>query len=351
MKFLLLPFAWLYGAVVFIRNVCYDRGLLKSRAFDVPVIVVGNLRVGGTGKTPMTLFLLSLLNQREKRTAMVSRGYGRKTNGQLQVALDHSPDEVGDEPYMIKQRFPEVQVIVDERRVRGILSGIESNEDPEVIVLDDGMQHRKVLPGLLIMLTAYHKPYYDDFLLPAGRLREPAFEANRADMIVVTKCPPKLDIHTRRSIRERIRPMHHQKVFFACETWKSLSSLWRADDTVEVSSLSDVDVLLVTGVADDQTITEQLEQHCRKVHRIAFKDHHVYTSASIDRILNSFEGIPSEQKIILTTEKDAVKLRKWSENEKFAALPVYAIQHAMALFSEDVEAFEQRIDEFIRSYH
>lgn len=351
MKFLLLPFAWIYGIVVLIRNFGYDRGLLPSRTFDLPVIVVGNLRVGGTGKTPMTIFLIELLRSKGKRTAMVSRGYGRKTSGLIHATASHTPSEIGDEPFLIKQRFPSEHVAVDENRVRGILASIESDDDPDVVVLDDGMQHRKVIPGLLIMLTAYHRPYYDDLMLPAGRLREPAFEANRADMIVVTKCPPKLDIHTRRSIRERIRPMHHQKVYFSFEAWSGLQALWSVNEVRALEHIAEEEVLLLTGVADDHTIRQRLEQYCKKVHRMAFKDHHSYTQADLDRIGVSFTGIATEKKCIITTEKDAVRLRKWSENEKFAALPIFVLQHRMELFREDVNAFEQRIDEFIRSYH
>lgn len=332
------------------RNFLYDRGFLPSTTFDIPLIVIGNLRVGGTGKTPLTIYLIQLLKNRQKQAAVISRGYGRKTSGLLKVTSEHTPDQVGDEPLLIKHRFPEHHVTVDEKRVRGITVTIESDDAPDVILLDDAMQHRKVVPGLLIMLTAYHNLYYEDYLLPAGRLREPAFEANRADIIIVTKCPANLDIHTRRSIRERIRPMHHQKVYFSSEQWLGVESIWDRR-LMPVNTLKGKEVLLVTGVADDANICLALNTLGAKVHRMAFNDHYDYQSKDIQSIIQRFEKINAKEKLILTTEKDDSKLRKWSENEKFAALPVFTLKHAVKFFQEDVEAFEERIDEYIRSYH
>ena len=348
-KFLLLPFAWLYGLVVIVRNLLYDRHLLSSRSFDIPVVAVGNLRVGGTGKTPMVVYLMKLFHSKQIRPAMVSRGFGRKTSGFRWVNADSDPTEVGDEPLMVKQGFRDSLVAVDERRARGTELVIESDDAPEVVVLDDAMQHRRITPGLLILLTAYHHPYFDDLLLPAGRLREPSFEANRADIIIVTKCPAKLDVHTRRSMKQEIKPMYHQKVFFSYEVVTHARRLFEATE-IQLSDFKNYTVFLISGLADPQPMEEMLLDQGFKVKHLRYRDHHDYTSQNITSIIDAFDQLADENKIIFTTEKDAQKLAKWRENEKYASLPIYRLEHAMKFFDDDAVGFEERMDEFIRAY-
>ncbi|MEX2597717.1 MAG: tetraacyldisaccharide 4'-kinase [Salibacteraceae bacterium] len=350
MKFLLFPFAFLYGLGVFVRNFLFDRGLLKQNTYPFPVIGVGNLRVGGTGKTPMVAYLASLLEKDKFHIAVLSRGYGRKSKGYVLASDMTEPEIMGDESYLLKSKFPKSIVAVDENRVHGIEKLRKEVDTIDVVLLDDSFQHRSVKPGFSILLTAYSKLYIDDYLLPVGRLREPAFGAARADCIVVTKCPPKLDIHTRRTIRERLRPRSHQQVFFAYEHYSALNSLTPGSNALLMDSIKNHHILLVTGLADPSWIFDHLEELTAQVVHLKFPDHHWFTEVDLDDIIQGFESIDAKNKLIITTEKDAQRLKKWIQSEKFAKLPWYSIEHQMMLFPENAKDFQKTIDEFIRSY-
>ena len=348
MNLLLLPFAWVYGLVIRVRNLLFDLGIFKSKEFDVPVITVGNLRVGGTGKTPTVIALLELLSGKSN-PAVLSRGYGRSSEGWREVNLDDDASLTGDEPLLIKQRNPEVRVAVMEQRSKGINMLLESESRPNVILLDDAMQHRWVRPGLLILLTAYHDRYTQDWLLPAGRLREHRSSAARADLIVVTKCPEKLAFDERKRIIQEVNPRPHQQVCFAFESYPGLSDL-RDSSVHDWQKIKDQSVVLVTGLADPSTLLGFIEEKCaHQVVHLPFGDHHDFKEQDLDRILEAYSNFPPGNAVILTTEKDAQRFAHWMQNQKFAALPIYAIQHLLQWFESDREVIEKRLDEFIRS--
>lgn len=295
----LLPFAWLYGLGTEVRNILYDSGILRSVEFhDIPVISVGNLSVGGTGKTPHTEYLVRLLHD-SHRVAVLSRGYRRHTKG-FQLASHASfPAVVGDEPFQMYRKFPDITVAVDEDRCHGIelLSAMfqadKLSERPACVVLDDAYQHRRVKPGLNILLVDYNHPIYHDYLLPAGRLRELRKRADRADIIIMTKCPPYVSPTEQNAIEQQLHPHHWQQVFYSTYTYSQLP---------ENSS-----VLLVTGIANPQPLEDRLTELGNDVKSIRFADHHDYTSTDIQHIRSISDG-----RIIVTTEKDDVKLREFA---------------------------------------
>lgn len=350
MKFLLSPFALLYALIVVLRNTLFDFGVLSSTSFNFPVIAVGNLRVGGTGKTPMVNYLVSMLNV-EYKVAMLSRGYGRKTKGFLKAEKNSTVYQIGDEPCLMHSKHPDTIVAVDENRVRGIELLRKSRGDaPELIVLDDAMQHRRVQPGLLIMLTAYNALFLDDYLLPVGRLREPRSCAERADAIIVTKCPFSLTSDEKNRIISRIRVYSKCPVYFSFESYKSIQPLRNNSKSIDLNVLSDYDIVLFSGLADPSHLMKWAEKKARSVVHFAYSDHHWYSESDLEKIKEAFNGIDSESKLILTSQKDAIRISKLLQIEKFADLPFYALEHEMTLFEEDHVLFEKKINDFITSY-
>lgn len=288
----LLPLSWLYGLGVSIRNQMFDYGLLKSQSFSLPVISVGNLTVGGTGKTPHTEYLVRLLSK-EYQVAVLSRGYKRKSKGFVLATADTPMTDIGDEPYQMKQKFPQIHMAVDRNRCHGIQQLREDHVKPstEVIILDDAFQHRYVQAGLNILLMDYHRLIYLDQLLPAGRLREPLSGRMRADIVIVTKCPPDITPAERQNIVQNLRLEKRQKVFF---------TTYKYPDTLK--ELSD-NPLLVTGIASPRQMVYDLNKLISKFELMSFPDHHNFTQQDIEDIRTRAAG-----RTILTTEKDATRL-------------------------------------------
>lgn len=330
-----------------LRNAFYQWGVLRSTSYDFPLIGVGNLRVGGTGKTPMVEYLVRLLRA-DHNMAMLSRGYGRKTEGYRMVELGDSAQQVGDEPAQVKQKFPGLSMAVDGNRVRGISKLKAGYPELNLLVLDDVFQHRSVKPGLMIMLTAYHQLYLDDHVLPMGRLREPKSSVWRADIIVVTKCPRNLTPVEKRGIHDRIRPKAYQQVFFTTESYCDLKTLDGKE--TEGSVGRDTSVLLVTGIASAKSVEDYVDKNFRLEKHIEFGDHHTFTQKDMQDVVQAFESIQSEKKIILTTEKDAQRLQTHLENEKFASLPVHVLPMEIKFSGDEQEAFNNMIHDYIRSY-
>lgn len=320
-------------------------GLFRSTRYDFPVIGVGNLRVGGTGKTPMVEYLIRLLGDRY-HMAMLSRGYGRKTEGFRLVQPGDSSLQVGDEPAQVKTKFPEVLVGVDGNRVRGIAKLRSHKPEMNMLVLDDVLQHRAVKPGLMIMLTSYHQLYLDDLVLPAGRLREPKSAVYRADIVVVTKCPPNITPVEKRGIQDRINPKPYQEVFFAYEKYSTLRAFGDTPTKVPLNSR----VLLLTGIAGAAGLKEHVDKTMKLGKHLSFGDHHAYTSRDVEHVVAEFDAMEGDQKIVLTTEKDAQRLMAYQQNEKFAKLPVYVQPMEIQFFEGYEEAFNEAIHEYIRSY-
>ena len=307
---LLFPISVLYGTVTFVRNKMFDCGILPSEKFDVPVICVGNLSVGGTGKTPHTEYLARLLSARY-RVAVLSRGYKRKSKGFVLADERTTARELGDEPYQIRRKFPDIKVAVDADRRNGItrLMQLPDEEKPEVIILDDAFQHRYVKPTLSLLLTDCNKLYTSDYVLPAGRLREWKSGASRADIIIVTKCKADISDEERENILRQISPSKNQRVFFTYINYGELLPVFgdRSDALMNVTS-GNPEVILLTGIANPLPLKNKVEEFSSNIDMLSFPDHHDFSEADIRSVENRLKAGKDNRKIVVTTEKDAVRL-------------------------------------------
>lgn len=345
LRYLLLPFAWLYGLVVMGRNLLFDAGVLRSRRFPLPVIAVGNLAVGGTGKTPHTEYLLRLLS--DFRVAMLSRGYGRRTVGFALATDSGRASDIGDEPAQMHRKFPEVVVAVDENRREGIeILMREQNHPIEVIVLDDAFQHRYVRAGMNLLLTDFYRRFTHDFLMPVGRLREPASGKKRADIIIVTKCPENLSADEAARIRKEMVLQAGQKMFFTTFGYGEAYPLFPQSASVAEQCLAGKPVLLVTGIAKPAPLRRYLEQTAASVTELAFPDHHNFTTIDLRRMSDALASLPQDA-VVVTTEKDAERLVEMSglDNRLRRCLLVQPIT-VRFLFGQQ-EEFNQNILDYV----
>lgn len=307
MKFLrkiAFPFSILYGLITSLRNYLYDVGLLKSTHFKTPTIVVGNLSLGGTGKTPQIEYLIDLLKNNCK-IAVLSRGYKRKSNGFLIADSTISAEIIGDEPFQIHLKFPEAIVCVDANRTNGITKLEELENPPQVILLDDAFQHRKVRGGFNILLTTYDNLYVNDTMLPTGDLREKASGANRAQAIIVTKCPADISETAQKEITKKLHPKTNQQVFF---TAISYDTRLKGDSKLDLSELADFQILLLTGIANPKPLTDYLKSKKLNFKHLKYPDHHHFSLNELGEINSAYESLSATNKIILTTEKDYVRI-------------------------------------------
>ena len=306
-----MPLSWIYGAVMWVRNKLFDLGVLRQVEFEVPVIGVGNLTVGGTGKTPHTEYIVSHLCGSYK-VAVLSRGYKRKTRGFIVANSKSTPDSIGDEPWQIYNKFGMMaKVAVCENRRKGISELIRLYPDLDLIVLDDSFQHRWVKPRISVLLMEYGRPVYKDRLLPLGRLRESAHEINRADKVIVTKCPESLSPIDFRIVTKELDLMKFQKLYFSRYVYDALKPVFPDECrfTVNLGSFTEKDsILLLTGIAHPHYFVRHYRQYpCRKKVE-HFPDHHDFSRGDIHRIAEKFRVMKGERKVIITTEKDAVRL-------------------------------------------
>ncbi|WGH76770.1 tetraacyldisaccharide 4'-kinase [Tenacibaculum tangerinum] len=305
LRFLLFPFAVLYDVITRIRNWFFNIGILRSTSFDIPVIAVGNLSVGGTGKSPQIEYLIRLLKS-DYRIAVLSRGYKRKTEGFQIVNDTHTAEDVGDEPLQFYKKFKnEVTIAVDADRTNGIQQLLARENPPEVVLLDDAYQHRKVTASTYILLTKYNDLYVNDFLLPTGNLRESRRGAKRAAVIVVTKCPENLSEAAQEKILQKLHPKSYQQVFF---TTIAYDETIKGREEMSIEDLQQKEVLLITGIANPTPLLQFLKKKKVGYKQLNFPDHHNFTDKDIATIKKAYEDLRSEQKIILTTEKDYMRL-------------------------------------------
>lgn len=340
---LLLPFSLLYGIVVFIRNKFYDWGVFKSQSFEIRIISVGNLEVGGSGKTPMVEYLIRLLKT-DFKLATLSRGYGRTTKGFRWVNADDEATLTGDEPLQISQKFPEITVTVCENRAFGIRQ-IEKKH--QLILMDDAYQHRSVKPGLSILLFDYHQIKKTRFLLPAGNYREFFSGRKRADILIVTKCPAQLSESDQIFLKNMVSPYAHQKLFFSgikyAEEFKGVFS----NNQLSVQAIqNNYTVLLLTGIAKPELLLNQLKKHTQNILHHCYPDHHDYSEKNVLKLVAVFEAITSKNKIIITTEKDAVRLKTNSFAKILNQLPVYKWPIEIGF----VNGNEQEFNSLIKKY-
>ncbi len=343
-RYLLYPFSVLYGMVVSVRNKLYDKNIWHSASFSLPVICVGNLAVGGTGKTPMIEYLIELLCNKYK-VATLSRGYKRKTKG-FAIADDHTTAvDIGDEPMQIHLKYPEIPVAVAEERVIGIPQLLHERPDTSVILLDDAFQHRPVKAGLNILLTDYSNLYTKDFMLPAGDLRDNRTSGKRADIIVVTKCPSSLSNSEKEKIVSEIKPESHQSVFFTKIQYGAPYHLFNKGERI---LRKDTGLLLVCGIANPTPLKQALTVITDSYEALTFRDHHIFSMADLLEMKKQFDKIPGDDKMIITTEKDAVRLKKF--RVEISQLPVYVLpMHHRFLFDEG-DGFDQKVISFVEGF-
>jgi tetraacyldisaccharide 4'-kinase len=348
---LLLPFSFFYWIGVTVRNRLFDLRMLRSTGFDIPVISVGNITVGGTGKTPHVEMLVSLLKS-DYRIAVLSRGYKRKSAGFI-MASRHSPvSDIGDEPMQIKNKFPDISVAVDGDRVHGVTRLIKSKHHPEVIILDDAFQHRYIRPGLSIVLVDYNRPVFHDFLLPAGNLREPWKNIRRSDLVIVTKCPENLFPQEITWFTQKLALPPGQELFFTTYSYGTPEAVFPVKKRKEVPSFKQIrkshaGVLLVSGIANPQPLLQFLQKILKVQETMFFADHHEFTNFDIHSISMRFHSIPADEKYILVTEKDAVKIRELDMDEQLKKVFLF-IPVEVKFLARGEKAFHKRVEKYIK---
>jgi len=310
------PFSILYGLITSIRNFLYDNGVLKSTEFKTPTIVVGNLSVGGTGKTPQIEYLIRLL-QNDYKIAVLSRGYKRKSKGFVIACENSTVETIGDEPFQFHKKFPNIIVCVDANRTNGIQQLEKLNTPPEIILLDDAFQHRKVKGGYNVLLSSFNNLYVDDFMLPTGNLREYRSGAKRAQAIIVTKCPNNLLETEQEQIIKKLKSKVNQSVFF---TTISYDTELKGADKIDVRDLKNSEIVLVTGIANPNPLTEYLSSQQIKFNHIKYPDHYNFKVKDIESIQETYNLIQSKNKIILTTEKDFVRIFDRLKNAHYISI-------------------------------
>ena len=343
MRILLLPISFLYSIVLTIRHKLYDWHILKSLGFEYPTIGVGNLNFGGTGKTPTVEYLINILRP-HYRVATLSRGYGRKTKGFQRADNQSTYETIGDEPLQYYHKFPDIQVVVDEDRLDGMRKLIQGKDTPDVYLLDDAFQHRRIKVGLNLLLTEYQHLYCDDFLFPAGTLRDVKSSAKRANIIVVSKSPKNLEEAEKQRITKKMRPKTHQQVFFSYLEYAPLEPLNEKAKTISAENADSV--LAFCGIANPKPFVEELKKNYKNIDFLHFADHHVYSENDIKAIFKRFENLNSKKKIIVTTEKDAARLTNSPYLCQFETVPLYALPIVVRFHEE--EKFNKEILNYVR---
>ena len=345
----LRPLSWLYGLGVGFRNMLFEMGILKSHSYKVPVISVGNITVGGTGKTPHVEYLIDLLKDKTN-VAMLSRGYKRKSHGFVLADKDTTMHDIGDEPFQIRQKFPNITVAVDKKRTRGIKKLIdgETGKDIDVIILDDAFQHRYVKSGINILLVDYHRLIIYDELMPSGRLREPIKSKDRADIVIITKCPKDLKPMEFRVITKAMSLYPYQQLYFSTHEYEAPRPVFpELEKLTGLADLTGKNILLLTGIASPKQMLLDLQQYTEHIEPLTFSDHHNFRQKDILRINKAFSSLPSP-KLIITTEKDATRLATAEGLSDEVKQNLYALPIHIQLLQDQEEAFNKHIIGYVR---
>ena len=343
-RVLLLPFALLFWLVIFIRNWLYAKNILKSASFGLPLICVGNLSVGGTGKSPMVEYLVRHLKNRFQ-VATLSRGYKRKTRGYALATDETTAIDIGDEPMQFHRKFPDVPVAVGEERLVAIPQLLHDKPKTEAIILDDAFQHRAIKAGLNILLTDHGNLFTRDFFLPTGDLRDLRSSYKRAQLIVVTKCPPGITQQERAEITREIGPLPGQKVFFTCISYGTPYHLTKHDFRYVDE---ETEVLLVTGIANPRPLKNYLEERIQTYYMMHYNDHHIFSIDDWRDINKRFHAMQADKKVIFTTEKDAMRLLKFGQEINGMPFYILPIEHQF-LFHQETE-FNDEVIQFIQNF-
>ncbi len=351
---LLYPLSLLYGLIVGIRNFLFDMNIIKSHSFQIPIIAVGNITVGGTGKTPHVEYLVRLLHHRFK-IATLSRGYKRKSSGFILADDNATASQIGDEPMQIKRKFKDILVAVDKKRVAGVkkLLNHESGKDLKVILLDDAYQHRYIKPGLSILLIDYNRLITNDHILPYGRLRESASEKGRANIVIITKTPADMKPIQQRIITNELNLLPCQRLFFTALDYGNIVPVFAEEtSTIEEINLTDnsnLSILLVTGIANPKPLKTYLQQFSKDISEIQFADHHSFKQKDMVEIEKAFQKIASPNKMIITTEKDAIRFMEMDvKSEEIKKAMFYIPLQIVFKGKNEQERFDKEILSYIK---
>ena len=346
----LYPASWIYGAGVWLRNKMFDWGYYKEQSFNLPVICIGNITVGGTGKTPHTEYLIQLL-QTNYQVAVLSRGYKRKTKGFI-LANEHSTvHTIGDEPFQMKQKFPKIHMAVDSNRCNGIEQLCRKSVSPttEIVLLDDAFQHRYVKAGLNILLIDYNRLITEDTLLPAGRMREHESGKYRAQIVIITKCPRSMTPMDYRVINKQLELHAFQQLYFTTLNYGKLKPLFNGGKEYPIQSIHPaVHILLITGIANPGPMKKELSQTKNAIHMLSFSDHHDFSATDMKAIEERFLQLPEGKRMIVTTEKDAVRMASHPHLPDSIKPYIYVLPIEVSFLQEQQNAFNQNILDYVR---
>ncbi|MEE4115814.1 MAG: tetraacyldisaccharide 4'-kinase [Marinilabiliaceae bacterium] len=349
-KYLLFPLTLLYGFVIRIRNFMYDTGLFKVHKLNFPVISVGNLAVGGTGKTPHIEYLAELL-KKEFKVAVLSRGYKRKTRGFIIAGDNPTAALIGDEAAQVKKKFPGLIVAVDANRLNGINRLRSEYPDLDVILLDDAYQHRKINAGINILLTAYPNPFTKDFLMPSGRLREHRKNMRRADIILVSRSPLQLSAIDRRVMVSNIKLKSYQNLYFTSVLYKEpIPFNQDIDRPLCLSEIakSNRSILLISGIADPGPLYSYLSIYSKNIVHLSFRDHHFFTAKDLEKIIKAYSGLPEDSRCVITTEKDAERLKEIDNIASYFDRNLYILPIGLSFLNDDTKEFNNLITSYVR---
>jgi tetraacyldisaccharide 4'-kinase len=349
----LYPLSLIYRLITGFRNFLYDSGILTSVEFHFPVICVGNITVGGTGKTPHTEYLVRLLKE-NFRVATLSRGYKRKTRNFRVASSSSLVSEIGDEPMQIFRNFPDVLVTVDKNRVHGVKRILKDNPETEVIILDDAFQHRRITPGFSILLSDYERLIVRDHLLPYGNLRESKGNLRRADMILITKCPDDISAIQRRLIVKEIDKSPYQNLYFTAFRYNLPVPVFNSQqkkDQPDLAECADCGIVLVTGIANPQPLKEYLQKSYKEIIHLSFSDHHNYNGKDLISVSSAYNNLKSARRYLFTTEKDAVRLREITNIAEPIKSKFYYIPIGIHFLNEDKDEFDNLIIDYVRKNH
>ncbi len=346
----LYPISLIYGLITSFRNFLYDSGILKSKEFNIPVICVGNIAVGGTGKTPHTEYLVELLKQNFK-VATLSRGYKRKTHGFRIASSSSTVNDVGDEPLQIFRKYPDLLVTVDTKRVSGVKSILIEHPDTEVIILDDAFQHRSITPGFSILLSDFNRPILRDHMLPYGNLRESMDNMRRADVILITKTPDDLSAIQRRLIVKEWNKADYQNLYFTSISYQTPVPVFNDLQILSNSGISGFDdcgIVLITGIANPLPLKEFLSKDHKEIIHLEFPDHHNYDEKDLLNISAAFGNLKSIKRFLITTEKDSVRFKEFTNIAEPIKSAFYYIPIGISFLNEDKEEFDNLITDYVR---
>lgn len=344
-RLFLFPLAVLYGAIVYLRNLLYDKNIIKSVVFNIPIISVGNLSVGGTGKSPMVDYIANVLKS-SYSVATLSRGYKRRTSGYVLANENSTAIEIGDEPMQFHMKHPDVAVSVGEKRIEAVPQLLYDRPDTKVIILDDAFQHREIKAGFNIVLTEYSNLYTRDFFLPTGDLRDQRTSIRRAEMIVVTKCPHDLSEQQKFQLLKEINPLPHQHVFFTAIKYNTPYHIVTGE---KMDLKRSMEVMLVCGIANPEPLTSYIHENTKSYDALFFSDHHIFNIDDMNTINERFEMLSEDSRILLTTEKDAVRLIKFKD--KIATMPFYVMPISVDFLFDDEKEFCKVLSNYPSSFY